>query len=144
MDNKRNFCHYLINAFDSSFINEGIGLMSANGRKDIVISCKELTNPRQGYEEYNMFILNRYPGEDSATFHVRLKDFYGNEPEDPGMLNTDTITANGLSFTNYYAFRPYNQAAQKDPNAVSAIYMTNKDGIIAYRNLNGLWWTKVQ
>lgn len=143
-DNKNNHCLYLITAIDSSFVNEGIGLISAKGRKDMAISCKELTNPRQGYETYYMFILNRYPDEDTATFDVRLKDFYGNEPKDPGILHTDTITANGLSFTDYYAFVPYNQATQTDPDAVCRIYMTSKDGIIAYRNLNGVWWTKVK
>jgi hypothetical protein len=143
-DNKGNACLYLITGIDSSFIDEGKGLMNAKGRKDIVVSCHELTNPRKGYEDYHLIILNRYPSDDSASFDLRLKDFYGIDPKNPIILNTDTIIANALSFTNYYSFRPYDYAEQKDSNSVSKIYMTNKHGIIAYRCLNGMWWTKVQ
>ena len=143
-DNKGNLCLYLITGIDSSFIDEGQGLINAKGRKDISISCHELTNPRPGYEDYHVIILNRYPSDDSASFDLRLKNFYGINPKDPIILKTDTIIANGLSFTNYYSFRPFNYAEQKDSNSVSKIYMTNKQGIIAYRYINGIWWTKVE
>ncbi len=141
-DNKKNHSFYSITSVDSSFIDEGKGLMNARGRKDIVITCRELTNPRQGYDEYHLIILNRYPDLDSATFDLRLKDFYSIDTTKPFVLRTDTITANNLMFTNYYSIRPTNYAEQKDPNSVSEIYMTKMDGIIAYKNLSGTWWTK--
>jgi hypothetical protein len=143
-DSKGNICLYLISNIDSSFIDEGKGLIGAKGRKDIVVTCHELTNPRRGYEDYAMIILNRYPDDDSATFDLRLRDFYGLNSKDPIKFNTDTIKANAIVFTNYYSFRPFNSAEQKDSNSVTQIYMTSKQGIVAYRCLNGTWWTFVQ
>jgi hypothetical protein len=141
-DSKGNFSLYLITTIDSSFVDEGKGLMSVRGRKDISITCRELTNSRKGYEEYSMVILNKYPDEDSATFDLRLKDFYGIDATEQLVLRTDSIKANDLIFTNYYVFRSENSKEQRDPNSVVEIYMTKDDGIIAYKNLNGTWWTK--
>lgn len=141
-DGKGNYSLYLIKAIDSSFVDEGKGLMSVRGRKDIVVTCRELTNSRQGYNEYPLIILNRYPDEDSATFDLRLKDFYTIDATKPFVLSTDTIKANGLIFTNYYSFRPENYSEKKDQNSVVEIYVTKDDGIKAYKYLNGTWWTK--
>ena len=47
-DGKGNNSLYLIKAIDSSFVDEGKGLMNVRGVKDIVVTCRELTNPRQG------------------------------------------------------------------------------------------------
>lgn len=141
-DDKGNHSLYLIKAIDSSFVDEGKGLMSRRGMKDIVVTCRELTNPRQGYDEYPLIILNRYPDEDSATFDLQLKDFYTIDTTEPFVLSTDTIKANGLIFTNYYSFRPENYSEKKDQSSVVKIYMTKDDGIKAYKTLNGTWWTK--
>ena len=141
---KGNSCLYFITSIDSSFVDEGKGLMNVKGRKDIVVSCHELTNPKQGYEDYHIIILNRYPSDEFASFGLRLKDFYGIDPKEPFILNTDTIVANELSFTNYYSFRPFNYLEQSDSNSITKIYMTNKQGIIAYKYLSGEWWTRTQ
>jgi hypothetical protein len=141
-DNKKNRSSYLITSIDSSFVDEGKGLMNVRGRKDISITCRELTKPGQGYGEYPVIILNRYPDLDSATFDLRLKDFYSIDTTRPFILRTDTIIANDLMFTNYYSFRPKNYLELKDPNSISEIYMTKMGGIVAYKNLSGTWWTK--
>lgn len=104
--------------------------MTTRGRKDIVITCRELTNPRQGFDEYHIFILNRYADLDSATFDLRLKDFYSIDTTKPCVLRTGTVTANNLMFTNYYSFRPTNYTEQKDPNSVSEIYMTKMEVLL--------------
>jgi hypothetical protein len=96
-DGKGNLSVYLVTAIDSAFVDEGKGLMSVRGRKDIAITCRELTNPRKGYDEYPMIILNRYPDEDSATFDLRLKDFCGIDTTKPFVLRNDTINAKWLS-----------------------------------------------
>lgn len=139
---KENYSLYLITTIDSSFVDEGKGLMSVRGRKDIVINCRELTNPRRGYDEYPLIILNRYPDEDSATFDLRLKDFYSIDTTKPFILKADTIKANDLIFTNYYSFRPDNSTQPKYYNSVTEIYMTTEKGIIAYKDLSGVWWTR--
>lgn len=141
-DGRGNYSLYLIKEIDSSFVKEGKGLMSTRGWRNIVVTCSELTNPRHGYDEYPLIILNRYPDQDSATFDLRLKDFYSIDTTKSFVLKTDTVKANDLIFTDYYSFRPNNYSGQKDQGSVVEIYMTKDEGIIAYKNLNGTWWTK--
>ncbi|GAB2843540.1 hypothetical protein [Ferruginibacter profundus] len=143
VDGKGNFCLYLITKIDSSFIDQGVGMISTRGRKDISISCRELTNPKKGYEDYWMFILTKYPDDDSTYFDFRIKDFYGPEPHQLIEPNSDTLIANGIIISNYYSFIPYNLLEQRDSNSVVKLYMTNKNGIIAYRCKNGIWWTRL-
>jgi hypothetical protein len=143
-DDKGNLSHYLTANIDSSFVDEGKGLMKVRGRKDIVVTIRELTNPRKGHEEYHMIILNRYPDKDSATFYLRLKDFYTQDTSKHFDLRTDTIRVNDFTFTNYYYFLAKKYSDQIKPNSVVEIYMTKKDGIVAYKNLNGIWWTKLK
>lgn len=140
VDDKKNLSLYLITGIDSSFVDEGRGLMKVRGRKDISISCRDFETS----QEYNMFILNKYPDEDSATFSLRLKDFYETDSSKPFVLLKDTIFANEIVFTNYYSFHAMNRTEQKNTNSVTEIYMTNEHGIIAYKTLGGTWWTKVK
>lgn len=144
VNNKGHLSSYLLAAIDSSFVDEGKGFINARGRKDIVITCREIANPRRGYEEYHMIILNKYPDEDSATFDLRLKDFYYIDTTKPFVQKSDTLLANGLAFTDYYVFYSGNYAEQKDSNSVIEIYMTKQKGIVAYKSLNGTWWTNIK
>ena len=141
-DDKENYSLYLIQKIDSTLHDKRGYFINARELKDITIAVHELTNARRGYEDYYLIILNKYPDEDSATFDLNLKNFYGIDTTYPFSLNKDTVTANNLRFTDYYLFRARNYSEQKDSNSVSQIYMTDQDGIIAYRCLNGVWWTK--
>ena len=143
-DSKEDLSLFLIPTIDSTLHDKRGHFINAREYKDISIACHELTDPRRGYADYNLILITKYPDEDSTHFDIRLKDFYGINRSDPFVLKEDTVTANSLSFTNYYAFRPYNYAEQKDSNSVSEIYMTNYQGIIAYRCLNGVWWTRIK
>lgn len=99
---------------------------------------------KKGLWNYHLLILNKYPDEDSASFDLRLKDFYGIDSTELFVLRKDTVNANDISFTNYYSFLPYNYAEQTDSNSVAKIYMTNEQGIITYKCINRVWWTKIK
>ena len=143
-DDEGNLSLYLIPKIDSTLRDKRGHFINAREYKDITIECHELTKTRPGYEDYHLIILHKDPETDSTRFHLRLKDFYSIDRTLPFELQKDTVIANNISFTNYYFFRAYNYTEQKDPNSVSDIYMTNHDGIIAYRCLNGKWWTKAK
>jgi len=143
-DSNGNFSTFLITKIDSTLHDKRGYFINAREYKDITIAVHELANARRGYEDYYLLILNKYPDKDSATFDLNLKDFYGIDTTYPFALSKDTVTANNLRFTHYYFFRSRNYSEQKDPNSVTQIYMTDLDGIVAYRCLNGDWWTKTK
>ena len=143
-DSEGHLSSFLIEKIDSFLLNKRGHFINQAEHKSISIACREIENARQGYEEYNMISIIKDPKTDSTGFDIRLKDFYGIDITSSFVLRKDTITANNLSFTNYYSFRPYDYTEQKNPNSISEIYMTNQDGIIAYKSLNGFWWTKVK
>ena len=143
-DDQGDLSLYLIPEIDSTLHDKRGHFINAKEYKDISIECHELTNTRPGYENYILILLHKDPQSDTTRFHLQLRDFYSMDRTMPIVLQKDTVIANNISITNYYSFRSYNHAEQKDPNSVTAIYMTNQDGIIAYRCLNGKWWTKVK
>jgi hypothetical protein len=118
--------------------------INAREYKDLRIECEELAATDERHEKYDLFLITKYAHTDTPLFSVRLKGFYDNHPDDPFVLQRDTVLANNISFTNYYSFRPYNYDAQKDPASVVKIYISPGKGIVAYRYLNGAWWTKMK
>ena len=143
-DDAGNLSLYLIRQIDSTLHDKRGYFINAKEYEDISIECHELTNTRPGHQDYHLIILHKDPEIDSTRFHLRLRDFYSIDRTLPIVLQKDTVIANNISITNYYFFRSYNYTEQKDPTSVTRIYMTNQDGIIAYRCLSGKWWTKVK
>jgi hypothetical protein len=144
-DDKGNLSTFLIQRIDSILQDKrGDFFITKKEYKMISVACHELTNARLGYEDYDLIVIVKVPETNSAGFNLHLKDFYSIDTTFSFVLKKDTVTANNLSFTNYYIFKPQNHAEQKDSNSVTQIYMKNKDGIIAYKCLNGVWWTKVK
>ena len=141
-DDKGNFSTYLVKQIDSTLHDKRGYFINAKEYKEISITCHELANARLGFEDYYMIIIAKYTEADSLVFHLRLKNFYGIDTTIPFALKGDTVKANNLRFTDYYFFRAKNYSQQKDPNSVAQIYMTNQDGIVAYKCVNGVWWTK--
>jgi hypothetical protein len=143
-DDKGSLSTFLIQRIDSTLHDKRGYLINMKEYKDISIVCHELINARHGFEDYDMIVVMKNPETDSVGFNLRLKDFYSIDTTFPIVLKKDTVTANNLSFTNYYFFHPQNHSEQKESNSVTQIYMTNQDGIVAYKCLNGVWWTKVK
>lgn len=141
-DDKGNLSTFLIPKIDSSIIDKRGYFINQTEYKAITISCHELTNARSGYEDYDIITIEKDPKTNSVGFNLRLKNFYSIDTSFPFVLKTDTLKANNHLITNYYAFRPYNYTEQKESSSVNEIVMTNKDGIVAYKNLDGTWWTK--
>jgi hypothetical protein len=141
-DGKGNLSTFLIQKIDSTLHDKRGYFINAKEYKDISITCHELANARPGFEDYHLLTIVKDPTMDSTGFDLRLKNFYGIDTTYPFVLHKDTAIANNLRFTDYYFFRARNYFEQKDPNSVTQIYMTNQDGIVAYRCLDGVWWTK--
>lgn len=139
---KGNRIELLIKSIDSTLINKRGQFINARELKDISISCKELTCTKQGYDEYALILINKYADEDSATFDIRLMNFFNADKTLPINQRLDTVSTKSITFTNYYLFRPDDYKYLKDKNSISQIYMTKHDGIIAFKSLDGSWWTK--
>jgi hypothetical protein len=143
-DNKGNLSSFLITRIDSTLHNKRGHFINGREYKDISIHSRQIfKNVRTEIQEEEVMILvTKYPDNDSTFFSLRLKSFYGRESNTIFKLNKDTISANNIKFTDYYSFQPYDDENITDKNFIATIYMTDKKGIIAYRNINGKWWTR--
>lgn len=143
-DANGNYISLLIENIDSTLLNKRGHFINAREHKDIVVSCRELTNPRRGYESYNLILINKFPDEDSASFSIRFMDFFAATTSLSIYYKPDTVSVNKLIFTNYYLFTSNDSKRLKNSNSIAEIYITAVDGIVAFKNLNGKWWTKTK
>jgi len=95
--------------------------------------------------EYKKLInIYKDPIKNKTFFDFEFKDFYTGCNYVLGKLNTDTLTLNKNKITNYYIIEHgYPERITKSINIETLIW-TDKDGLTAYKNKNGDWWTKKQ
>ena len=143
-DNSNNFSSFLITKIDSFLLNRRGHFINGREEKSISIHSRDISNPADSSAQNDnwLILITKYPDDDTTYFNVRLKDFFTIEDNASFNLYKDTVTANRLQFTSYYRFRPKDYDDLKNPNSVSEIYITKEKGIIAYKYLNGKWWTR--
>ena len=77
-------------------------------------------------------------------YSIHFKDFYtsagGNNTI--GKLRTDTVNINGKIITNFYEINHGYSERVTEPANIELVYWTDNDGLIAYKNKRGDWWTK--
>jgi hypothetical protein len=95
--------------------------------------------------EYDELInITKDPIENKSFFTFEYKDFYAGWNYVLGKPNTDTLTINNKPITNYYKINPTYPERLTEPTSVVTLIWTDKDGLTAYKNKNGDWWTKKQ
>lgn len=79
------------------------------------------------------------PERKKTIYSFNLQDFsseYNNS--NLGMYHTDTIKINNKVITNYFEIK----SEYTKQTSIDLIYWTDKDGLIAYKKMNGNRWTK--
>lgn len=132
----------LITKIDSLLHDERGHFINSAEYKVINVDCEELTNPRKGYDKYTLVYIHKNPTENFAHFNFRYKNFYSRNLDDSLVLKKDTLHVNGLTMTNYYAFRSNDLG--DDTTSVAKIYITKEMGLTAYQHVNGEWWTRTK
>ena len=87
--------------------------------------------------------ISKYPQQKKTIYSISFKDFCNSTAlGEIGEYHSDTITINKKKIFNYYIVRHgYPERVIKSDN-IEVLYWTDKDGLIAYKNKKGDWWTK--
>jgi len=108
---------------------------------DTLWTWKSWNNPT-GKEEImyqDLIRICKVPERKKTTYSINLQDFsspYGNDKL--GEYHTDTIKINNKVITNYFEIK----SEYSKQTSIELICWTDQDGLIAYKNINGNWWTK--
>jgi hypothetical protein len=104
--------------------------VTSNGKDTISIEYQKLVH------------IEKDPIKNKTFFTFGFKDFYAGYEYVLGKPNTDTLTINNKTITNYYKINPTYPERQTEPTSVVTLIWTDKDGLAAYKNKNGDWWAK--
>lgn len=90
----------------------------------------------------NLIQITKDPIENKTFFDFDFKDFYTASETVLGKLNTDTLNLNKKKITNYYVINHGFPERVKKSIDIETLIWTDKDGLTAYKNKKGDWWTK--
>ena len=104
--------------------------ISQNGTDKIVDTIPE-----------QIICISKYPQQKETAYSFQFKHFFFYSKKGLGQIHTDT-TINGQRITNYYLI--YDDFADRDTlyNKIEQLYWTQNEGLIAYKQKNGTYWTK--
>lgn len=90
----------------------------------------------------NLIQITKDPIENKTFFVFDFKDFYTASETVLGILNTDTLILNEKKITNYYEINHGFPERVKYSTNIETLIWTDKEGLTAYKNKAGDWWTK--
>jgi hypothetical protein len=100
------------------------------------------TSDATSIEYKNLIQITKDPVENKTFFDLNFKDFYSASETVFEKLNTDTLNLNEKEITNYYEINHGFPERVKDSTSIETLIWTDKDGLTAYKNKAGDWWTK--
>lgn len=87
--------------------------------------------------------ISKFPQTKITEYSFHFKDFYPTVGiRTMGEYHSEAITINKKRIENYYIIRHGNPRRITEPYNIEILYWTDKDGLTAYKNKNGDWWTK--
>lgn len=102
------------------------------------------TNNNTSEVEDNLIFINIYPDSLAEECYISFKRFRGSIEKGTDTLIHKSITANHLTFTDYYEVNNAALDLVKDSTDVKTVYITNNKGITAYQDQKGHWWTRIK
>lgn len=95
------------------------------------------------YQE--IITIAKHPQTKEIFYSIDFKDFHSSiNTKTVGTLRTDTVNINGGQITNFYKINHGYPERVMKPTNIEVVYWTDNDGLIAYKNKKGEWWTKQQ
>lgn len=100
------------------------------------------TNDTTSIDYESLIHIAKDPTENKTLFSFNFKDFHSYPNNDLGKLNTDTLMLNKKKITNYYLIKYGFPERIKDSTTIETLIWTDSDGLTAYKDKKGDWWTK--
>ena len=94
------------------------------------------------YEDNELISINIYPDNGQESCNISFKNFKGKISKQNDKMLNKPITANGLTFNNYYKVENVASDLVQKPGDIKIVYVTNDKGIIAYQDQERHWWTR--
>jgi hypothetical protein len=147
----------LIHKIDSIQNKNCGGLMAMPAGNYLYIAIKHLPNDQlwtgtttdatTGKTEINyqeIISIDKIPQTKEMSYSIDFKDFHTSAGENNifEKLRTDTVIINGKNITNFYEVEHGYPERLTKPTNIELLYWTDNDGLIAYKNKQGEWWTK--
>ena len=99
------------------------------------------TNDTTSIDYTILIYIIKDPIDKEAKFTFKFKDFVSLDTA-LVKLNTDTLIINEKKITNYYFINHTFPERVEEPTDIEKIIWTDSEGLTAYKNKNGSWWTK--
>jgi hypothetical protein len=146
---------FAITKLDSAIFNIKGGIMAQRPRKQLILSYKQIpvnywaeTRIEKGPGNTRddtitcdavLIYLDKFPDDSTMQFFFSFRHFHATVYNEFPALNRDTIRIDAAYFTDYYKIQDYDQRDSAEPYI---IYITPKDGFIAYQNRYGKRWIR--
>lgn len=153
-NSKMEFEKFLVLGLDSNQKKEYGTLMAKPAFNEFSVNIKHLgksifQNSLQKLNSENfdtiakpIFIITKYPQNKETSYFFAFNHFYSNKSAGIGELHKDTII-NKLKIESYYILRESSiYSSDTSRNEIDLLYWTQKDGMVAYKQKNGTYWTK--
>jgi hypothetical protein len=95
------------------------------------------------YEDDELISFIIYPDKGEEICNISFKNFRGKISKQNDKMLSKPITANGLTFNDYYKVENIASDLAPDPRDIKVVYLANDKGIIAYQDQQGNWWTQM-
>jgi hypothetical protein len=145
---------FLILDYETEIRGQKQGLMSTKPESDFWLCITQLDKEKaksfgrpkaingDTIESQWLVSLVKYPPNQTVHYDFSFLTLYTMQDSIFGEFHTDTLHLNEKFITNYYSI-PHDYPERLDsPTDVEELLWTDKDGLVAYRFKNGMWWTK--
>ena len=135
------------------------GMISTKPESDFWLNIRQLNKNELGQENWRgllnkdtingtainyqwLLTIVKYPPKNTIFYTFRFMNFYTQEDSTFGIFHTDTVIINNKSFTKYYSIGHGYPDRVTEPTDIEQLLWTDKEGLIAYKYKNGIWFTK--
>lgn len=88
--------------------------------------------------EVSLVSMTKFPDVNITRVYISFKNFHSSIEGSLGQPSNDSLKINGLYFTNYYILNSTAQSLIVNDEDVEIVFVTLKDGIIAYKEKSGI------
>ena len=144
---------FLVIGIDSTQKKESGYLMALPAFNNIFVSIKHLpvdsfistnqdmTTKKIDTVHEQLICVSKHPQQKETSFSFQFKRFFYYTKNGLGQLHSDTII-NNIRLTNYYIIKDNFVDRDTSYVKIEQLYWTQKDGLVAYKQKNGIYWTK--
>lgn len=151
-NNQNSVDTFVLTKVDSSINNRKGFLINARAFKSVHVCYKQIpinywtssriehagtSKEQEVTEEHKLISITKYPDHDITELYISFRNFRCNIQDTLGVVHRETLHINNLSISNYYTLESTAKSLVRKPTDIEVIYITLKEGLVAYREKSG-------